>query len=77
MADMHLITPSHPQWSTFVSRLSEARICHGTTENARAVLSGLPGIDAEGSLHALAALGGTCDCAIEFDVAPRTEILRA
>jgi len=64
-----IIVPGHPRWSEFLSGLSRAHICFGTTEQARSALAGMPDVNVEGSLHALARLGGTCDCQIELDVA--------
>jgi len=63
------MVPEHPRWLEFVSRLSLARICFGTTEQARAALAGMGGVDVEGSLRELARLGATCDCQIELDLA--------
>jgi hypothetical protein len=69
MSDREIITPRHPRWQDFVERLSHACICVETTENARRVLSAMGRIDVEATLVALRALGGTCDCAIVFEVA--------
>ena len=66
-----IMTPEHPMWTEFISRLSRATACRGTTAQARAVLATTPGIDIEGSLRALAALGARCDCEIEHDIASR------
>ena len=63
-----IIIPGHPRWSEFVSRLSRAQFCFGTTEQARSALAGMPDVNVERSLHALARLGGTCDCQIELDI---------
>jgi len=65
------MTPEHPLWTEFISRLSRVPICRGSTAHARAVLATTSGIDVEESLRALAALGARCDCEIEHDVAPR------
>lgn len=64
-----IMTPEHTLWPTFLSQLSRVSICQGTTKHARAVLEEMPGIEVDASLEALAELGGTCDCAIELDVA--------
>lgn len=64
-----VMTPEHPLWSDFISRLSRVTLCLGTTTQARRVLADLPGIDVEQSIGALAALGGRCDCEIEHDIA--------
>lgn len=64
-----IMTPAHLGWQDFVDRLSHACICTGSTENARRLLSTMEGIDVNGSLAALRVLGGTCDCAIVFEVA--------
>lgn len=77
MGSEHVMTPDHPQWPIFHSRLSRVFACHGTTENARAILAAMPGIDVQTSLDALWALGGTCDCAIDLDIAPLPERLEA
>ena len=63
-----IVVPGHPRWSEFVSRLNRARFCFGTTEQARSALAGMADVNVDGSLHALARLGGTCDCQIELDV---------
>jgi hypothetical protein len=63
-----IMTPEHPLWPNFISKLSRVPICLGTTQYARAALTEIPGVDVQGSLRALAELGGTCDCAIEHDV---------
>ncbi|HEU4941559.1 MAG TPA: hypothetical protein VFT97_08080 [Candidatus Eisenbacteria bacterium] len=65
-----IMTPEHPLWSDFLSKLSRIPICTGTTRQARTALAAMPGIDVQESLDALAGLGGTCDCSIELDVAP-------
>jgi hypothetical protein len=67
--NQEIMVPEHPRWSEFVSRLSRARICFGTTEQARVTLANMGDVDVEGSLHELARLGATCDCQIELDVA--------
>jgi len=64
----HIMTPDHPLWPTFLSKLRQTTFCSGTTRNARAALAELPGVDVPASLDALAELGGTCDCQIELDV---------
>jgi hypothetical protein len=64
-----IIVPGHPRWPEFLSRLSRARICFGTTKQARLTLAGMTGVDVEESLRELAHLGGTCDCQIELDLA--------
>jgi hypothetical protein len=65
-----IMTPEHPLWSDFLSKLSRAPICFGTTQRARMALTEMSGVDAQASLDALAGLGGTCDCSIELDIAP-------
>jgi hypothetical protein len=65
-----IMTPEHPLWSDFLSKLSRIPICTGTTRQARIALTAMSGIDVQESLDALARLGGTCDCSIELDVAP-------
>lgn len=67
-----IIVPGHPRWPEFLSELGRARICFGTTEQARLTLASMSGVDVDGSLRALARLGGTCDCQIELDLAPLT-----
>ena len=67
-ADMEIVVPTSRRWPEFLSELGRARKCLGTTEHARAVLSNMSYVDVEGSLSELARLGGTCDCAIEFDL---------
>lgn len=46
-----IIVPGHPRWPEFVSRLSRARFCFGTTEQARSTLASMGDVDAEGSLR--------------------------
>jgi len=65
-----IMTPEHPLWPEFLSKLRSIPICSGTTRQARAALETIPQVDVQGSLDALAGLGGTCDCSIELDVAP-------
>jgi hypothetical protein len=65
-----IMTPEHPLWPEFLSKLRSIPICSGTTRQARAALETMPGIDVQGSLDTLARFGGTCDCSIELDVAP-------
>lgn len=72
MRSDRIMTPEHPLWSVFAAKLSRAPLCSGTTQHARTALSELPGIDVQGSLSALAEIGGYCDCQIEFDVASPT-----
>ena len=69
MAPESILTPIHPRWNEFIDELSRMLICLKTTENARAVMSLMPGIDIEGSIDALRWLGGRCDCEIVFEVA--------
>lgn len=68
LANMEIIVPGNRRWPEFLSELGRARKCLGTTEHARAVLNRMPHVDVDGSLRALALLGGTCDCAIELDL---------
>ena len=63
-----IVVPSSRRWSEFLSQLSLRWRCFGTTEHARAVLTGMPGVDVDASLRELALLGGSCDCAIEHDL---------
>lgn len=65
-----IVIPGHPQWPELLSRLGRAYRCFGTTEQARLVLSGMPDVDVDGTLKALAERGGTCDCRIELDIEP-------
>jgi hypothetical protein len=71
-----IMTPEHPLWSDFLSKLSRAPICFGTTQHARMALTEISGVDVQTSLDTLAGLGGTCDCSIELDIAPM-ELSRA
>ena len=59
-----IVTPYHPLWNEFLSRINEAVICLGTTEHARRALQSMSGVDVEGTLRAIVALGGRCDCEI-------------
>lgn len=70
MGSDRIMTPEHPLWPEFLSKLRSIPICSGTTRQARAALETIPQVDVQGSLDALAGLGGTCDCSIELDVAP-------
>ena len=70
MRSDRVLIPKHPLWMEFLSKLARAHACRGTTDHARSVLASMPGIDVEGTLQALAAMGGGCDCAIERDIAP-------
>lgn len=65
-----IMTPEHPLWPDFLSKLSRAPICFGTTQQAQMALTEISGVDVQASLDALAGLGGTCDCSIELDIAP-------
>jgi hypothetical protein len=66
-----IMVPGHPRWCEFLDELSKASRCARTTEHARAVLVAMEGVDASASLRALQELGGTCDCAILFDLVNR------
>jgi len=68
MLRTNLMTPDHPRWSTFIDEVGKSLICTRTSENARRVLLQMEGIDVDGSLEALHALGGRCDCEIVFEV---------
>jgi hypothetical protein len=71
------MTPDHPRWREFVEELSRSCICTGSVENARRVLSARAGIDVGRSLEAIRILGGSCDCAIVFElggIAARTPV---
>jgi hypothetical protein len=70
MVSESVMTPHHPRWFEFLASLNLADRCRHNTDHARAALERMPGIDSERSLAALNELGGTCDCAILFDVAP-------
>ena len=70
MGSDRIMTPEHPLWPDFLSKLRSIPICSGTTRQARAALETMTHMDVQGSLDALARLGGTCDCSIELDVAP-------
>ena len=74
---MEIIVPGHRRWPEFLSRLSRARLCSGTTEHARIILWEMADVDVEGTLRELARLGGTCDCQIELDVASSSARLGA
>ena len=63
-----IMVPGHPRWYEFVTELSRARVCFGSTRQARELMARMGGIDVEESLLGLGRLGGTCDCAIEHDV---------
>jgi hypothetical protein len=65
-----IMTPEHPLWPDFLSKLSRAPICFGTTQQAQMALTEISVVDVQASLDALAGLGGTCDCSIELDIAP-------
>lgn len=67
-----IIVPGHVRWPEFVARLSRVRLCFGTTEQTRRTLAEMSDVDVEGTLSALAGLGGNCDCQIELDVAGST-----
>jgi len=73
MFQLHVMTPDHPRWNEFVTELSRACICMETADNAHRVLSKMGGLDPELSIAALRALGGSCDCAIVFEVAAVAE----
>ena len=64
-----IIVPGHARWPEFVAGLSSVRLCFGTTEQTRRTLAAMTNVDVEGTLSALAELGGNCDCQIELDVA--------
>jgi hypothetical protein len=68
-----IMRPEHPLWSEFQARLSRVDRCRQTTENARAILESMGGIDVASSLTALRELGGCCDCAILYDVCADSE----
>ena len=68
MTTSAIMIPGHPRWQEFVESLSRSCICFETTENARRVLSSMAGVDVEASLAALRLRGGTCDCAIVFEL---------
>jgi hypothetical protein len=68
MNPSRVMTPDHPQWGEFVDALAQSARCHQTTEHAQAVLESMRDIDVGRSLMALRELGGTCDCAILFDL---------
>src|SRR5438093_11739836 len=72
-----IIVPGHPRWLAFASRLNRARFCFGTTEQARSALAGMTDVNVEGSLHALARLGGTSDCQVELDVVHSSAVVGA
>jgi hypothetical protein len=76
-ANTEIIVPTSRRWPEFLSELSRARRCFGTTDHARTVLSGMSGVDLEGSLRELTRLGGTCDCAIEHDLSRELESMSA
>jgi hypothetical protein len=63
-----IMRPDHPLWSEFHSRLNRVDRCRQTTEHARAILETMSGIDVAQSLNALREIGGTCDCAILYDL---------
>jgi hypothetical protein len=62
------MTPAHARWASFIDQLSRVPICHGTTAHAARILATFPEIDVPASLAALAALGGVCDCEIEYGI---------
>jgi hypothetical protein len=77
------MTPNHPRWRAFASRLyavvtSHGHGCNGEAspapyEACRAILSSMPGVDVDGTLDWLAARGGACDCTVGANVMGRTE----
>ena len=68
MSAPDLMIPGHSLWPAFLAELAKAARCNLTTEHARAVLESMAGIEVEESLRRLAERGGTCDCAILFDL---------
>jgi len=42
--------------------------CRLTTDHARSILESMDDVDVAGSLVALRELGGSCDCAILYDL---------
>lgn len=63
-----VMRPGHPRWREFLDRLDAVPRCTRTTENARAILGTMPGVDVARSMYTLRELGGYCDCAILYDV---------
>ncbi len=67
-----IMRPGHPRWREFLTRLDAVPRCSKTTENARAILAGMDGVDVNLSLRVLRGLGGCCDCAIRYDLEEET-----
>ena len=87
MADLipAVLTPAHPLWDEFCTRLEGPEGCdfQGEATNvtckckagsnqdfSRAILTTMPGIDVEGTLEYFSAHRGHCDCEVLFNVDP-------
>jgi hypothetical protein len=66
--------PGHPRWREFLTKLDAVPRCTKTTDNARAILATLDGVDVDRSLRVLHELGGYCDCAILYDVEEGSQV---
>jgi hypothetical protein len=83
-----ILTPDHPRWPEFITRLSDA-LTRGLPEGtwrcgddgsggsphryAEAVMAELGGVDIDGTLAFLDEHGAFCDCEILFNLAAADE----
>ena len=86
MAELELMTPEHPLWEEFISRLEGPEGCDFKDDEngdivwkcaggmdqtyAEKILKTMKNIDVESSLQFMRDNGGHCDCEIIFNVDP-------
>lgn len=71
MSDWKAMTPQHPEWGTFLHRLTDlldaVGDCDGTHRHTRALLDAME-MDVAASLAYYQAHGGGCDCEVVMNV---------
>ncbi len=64
-----ILTPSHPNWRGFMSRMNQELREHGCVHDltlTRKILKSLFNIDEEATIQHFASKGGHCDCKVLY-----------
>lgn len=71
MDNQIVLKPDDKRWKDFANTLAQklGRSCDGTLKNAHSVLSGMEGVDVDGTLVFFEGNGGFCDCEVLMNVA--------
>jgi hypothetical protein len=73
-SDLGILSPEHPRWDEFVSRLDlegeKMGGCDLTHRHSKKVMTEMGGIDVDATLEFFRGHGGYCDCEVLVNVEP-------